>query len=245
MVRWAVFLFLVAGLTAAGCTGDNGSGLPPMPGDDVPATVEGKEEPPGTAVVPEIMVETDRDSYVDGESVLVTIANDSAQPIRFVDGCSLNLCYESDGDWICAERECEGPMTAVEPGSFVDIVKEAQASDPSEAADLTSRYKLDYYSAPDIAFHFTHSNVFTVASGGASCKPARQIALEHARESSYWSSIDASKAIVRWLGERRACVVDFAWQGAGQILPGMWSEGYYVIVGARFGRIIEENGYVR
>ncbi len=245
MVRWAVFLFLFAGLASVACTGDNGSGLPLMRGDNGPATVEGQDEPPSTAVVPPIRVETDRSTYVDGESIIVTIANNSAQPMRFVKGCSLNLCYESGGDWICAERECEGSMTVVEPYNRLDIVKEAQSFDASRATDVRSRYKLDYYIGPERTYSFTHSNPFTVESSGATCKQAREIALKHARESSYWDSIDASRAIVRWLGEHRACVVDFAWQGAGQILPGMWSEGYYVTVGVRFGRIIEENAYVR
>jgi len=243
MVRWAVFLFLFAGVAAAGCASGDGSQLPPGP----PA-IDGKGGPDGGEAPAEaspIKVHTDRDAYRDGESIVVTIENDSSSAARFVLGCGLNLCYQSGEEWICAERECEGPMTVLEPGDYLDTLKEAQFFEPPAGGDVRSRYRLDYYIGPERMFSFTNSNAFTVQRGGRSCREARQIALNHARSSPQWDSIDTSRAIVRWQSDDESCVVDFAWLGADQILPGMWSEGYYVKVGGIFNRVIEANAYVR
>ena len=164
--------------------------------------------------------------------------------IHFVENCSLNICFESGANWICEERECDGPMIVIEPGSRLEILLEAMSIVPS-VADTKSRYKLDYQTVSENPFYFAHSNEFTVQSSGMNCKQAREIALEHAKLSPNWSNLDPTRANVRWQYEDQTCMVDFARKGAEQIRTGLWTEGYYVIVSERSGQVLEANAYER
>jgi hypothetical protein len=160
--------------------------------------------------------------------------------------CSLHLCQKTGEDWICVEQECDGPPVELEPGSQMDLVMEAMAAlQGGLSAESYSRYKLDYQLVPEDAIYFSHSEGFTVQSTGLNCGQARRIALEHAQSSPYWTSLDDTRAIVSWRDEDRACVVDFAWQGAGEIRPDLWSEGYIVVISAESGRVKEAYAYER
>ena len=136
-------------------------------------------------------------------------------------------------------------MTILKPGSQLEILQEARSIDLPASTDIRSCYKLDYQIVTEDPFYFAHSNEFVIQSGGKNCKQAKQIALVHAQSSPYWNNIDANRATVRWQVENQTCMVDFAWQDAEQIRTGLWSEGYFVIVGAKSGRVVEENAYER
>lgn len=255
MIKQIPFLLLLVGLTMVACAGGERSKILLTPDANPPSTMAIQEEPPAsesrtestpsTIVAPQINVKTDSELYKQGESIIVTIENNSANPIQFIENCSLNLCFESGENWICEERECDGPVTVLEPGTQLDIMQEAKSISLAAATDIRSRYKLDYQVISEDPFYFGHSNEFTVQSSGMNCKQAKQIALEQAQTSPYWNSIDASRATVQWQDENQTCLVDFAWQGAEQIRAGLWSEGYSVIVVARTGRVIEANAYER
>jgi hypothetical protein len=51
--------------------------------------------------------------------------------------------------------------------------------------------------------------------------------------------------IVRWDGDNRVCTADFALTSAGEIEPGLWSEGVTLAINSRTGRVIEETAYER
>lgn len=256
MIRWVAFLsFFLIGLMLVACvSGENSevlltpdNTLPPSTTvqRESPASISQVESAPATSVAAQIEVKTDSELYREGESIIITIGNNSPNPVIFTENCSLNLCFESGEDWICLERECDGPRAIIEPGSQLEILQEAQSMDPPAKADARSRYKLDYQLVSEEPYFFAHSNEFTVQGGGLNCEQAKRFALEHAQASPYWNDIDASRATVRWQDENQTCMVDFAWQGAEQIRTGLWAEGYFVIVGARFGQVIEANAYER
>ena len=73
---------------------------------------------------------------------------------------------------------------------------------------------------------------------------ARRIALAHARSSPHLGNIDTTRVSIA-LQEDQAYVVDFAWIGADQIRPGLWTVGYLVVVEARSGDVTEAHAYER
>ncbi len=255
MTKWATFLLLIVGLILVDCVGDERSKILLTPDDNPPSSVavQGETtasnslvEPTPIAIdAPQIIVKTDSGLYKQGETIVVAIENNISNPIHFLEICSLHLCFESGEEWICVERECDGPMTILKPGSQLEILQEARSIDLPASTDIRSRYKLDYQIVTEDPFFFAHSNEFVIQSGGMNCKQAKQIALEHAQSSPHWNNIDANRATVRWQVENQTCMVDFAWQGAEQIRTGLWSEGYFVIVGAKSGRVVEDNAYER
>lgn len=204
-------------------------------------------EPPSGGLVEtadggEVVVRTNRGSYVRGESSVVSIENRSADAIQFEAVCSLALCQQSGADWICEEKECEGQVTVLEPGEWLDRVMDTASLGMS--GDVL-RYKLIYQRVSEDAYSFAHSEPFTVAGNGPDCVEARQVALTEAQASPQWGQLDASRVSVTWQEEERTCWVDFAWQGSDAILPGLWSEGFAVIVVARTGRVRESFAYER
>jgi hypothetical protein len=184
--------------------------------------------------------------YRIGESIVVTIENDSPGPIQFMEVCSPHLCQKSGEDWICEEKECDSSVTVLESGSQLGLYMEATSLVLAKhLADTSLRYKLDYQIVSEDPLHFAHSNEFTVIDEGPDCGQARQIALDHALSSPHSDEIDAGRATVNWQADDQTCVVDFAWQGAEQIRPGLWTEGYYVVVAAKSGRVKETHAYER
>jgi hypothetical protein len=195
---------------------------------------------------PHVNVRTDKKEYRAGESIFVAIENNSTNLIQYMGLCSLHLCQKAGEDWICVEQECDSPPIELKPGSQMDLVMEARAIVQGECrAERCSRYKLDFQVVSEDAIYFSHSEGFTVQSTGLNCGQARRIALEYAQLSPYWTSLDTTRAIVIWRDEDRACIVDFAWQGSGEIRPDLWSEGYCVVIGAKSGRVKEAYAYER
>ena len=74
---------------------------------------------------------------------------------------------------------------------------------------------------------------------------ARRIALAHARSSPYLGNIDTTRVSIAVRQDAQAYVVDFAWIGADQIRPGLWTEGYLVVIDARSGDVTEAHAYER
>ncbi len=189
---------------------------------------------------------TDEEAYREGESIVVTIENRSTGPIQFTLPCGLHLCRRLEGEWVCVEQECDGPSTVLAPGQELALLEEARPLGPERrAGEQAYRYKLDYQAGGEPPFFFAHSNAFTIESGGLGCGQAREVALEHAGSTPFWDRIDANRVTIRWQDAGRVCVVDFSWQEAEEMEPGMWSEGYAVTVGARSGRVQEAHAYER
>jgi hypothetical protein len=162
-----------------------------------------------------------------------------------MDLCSLHLCQKSGEEWICEEKECDASIIVLESGSRLEIGMDARSIVLAKhLAEMSLRYKLDYQIVSEDPLYFAYSNEFTIIRGPG-CEQARQIALNYAQSSPYWSMIDVSRVAVRWQDDDQACVVDFAWQGADEVRPGLWAEGYYVVVGARSGNVKEAHAYER
>lgn len=73
----------------------------------------------------------------------------------------------------------------------------------------------------------------------------REIALDHIKSSPYLENIDPTRVSITLQDDMQAYVVDFAWKDAGQIRPGLWAEGYYVVVDAKSGVVEEAHAYER
>jgi hypothetical protein len=74
---------------------------------------------------------------------------------------------------------------------------------------------------------------------------ARRIALGRVRSSPHLGNIDTRRVSITFREDPQAYVVDFAWIGAGQGRPGLWAEGYLVVVDARSGDVREAHAYER
>jgi hypothetical protein len=74
---------------------------------------------------------------------------------------------------------------------------------------------------------------------------ALEIALDYVESSPYQENIDTTRVSIVWQEDVQAYMVDFAWKGAGQIRPGLWAEGYYVVVDAKSGDVKEAHAYER
>ena len=74
---------------------------------------------------------------------------------------------------------------------------------------------------------------------------ATEIALDHVKSGPYLENVDTTRVSITWRDDIQAYAVDFAWKGAGQIRPGLWAAGYYVIVDARSGDVKEAHAYER
>jgi hypothetical protein len=74
---------------------------------------------------------------------------------------------------------------------------------------------------------------------------ARRIALARVRSSPHLANVDATRVSITFRQDTQAYVVDFAWIGADQVRPGLWTEGYLVVVGATSGDVREAHAYER
>lgn len=255
MIRLAFFYILLLSMALAACYGGEQSDLSPTWVGQSPssARAEGStpapepqaEATPTTPVAPLVRVETDRHLYKEGESIIITVKNNSTEGIRFLALCSLHLCVRSGQDWICVERECDGQMTIIDPGDTLELLGEATSIAMNLEGEVTYRYKLDYQIIFEEPYQFSQSNEFVIEADGVTCKMARQTALQHAQSSPYRRGIDASRAIVRWLGEDQSCHVIYAGRGAEEIGAGLWSEGFSVIVDAASGQVLETRVFER
>jgi len=255
MNRRSITLTLLTGLALAACVERAPADLSPS-ADDMPASADPAQEEPPAAGPPDapppgdatrqVTLRTDKEVYRAGESIVVTIDNNSTAPVQFVEVCALHLCQQSGEDWICEEKECDGPATVLDSGDQLGILMEAMPLFPAgQSAEPGWRYKLDYRIVSEDPYYFAHSNPFAVAGQGPDCGQARQVALNHAQSTDYWNQIDVNRARITWLDEDQTCLVDFAWQGTAEILPGLWAEGYSVVVGAKLGRVREAYAYER
>jgi hypothetical protein len=74
---------------------------------------------------------------------------------------------------------------------------------------------------------------------------ARRIALVRVRSSPHLEDIDMTRVTIAFGQDTQTYLVDFAWNGAAQIRPGLWAEGYLVVVDARSGIVRETHAYER
>jgi hypothetical protein len=80
-----------------------------------------KPVPPGAAGGLEIRIQTDRQVYGVGETIVVTIENSLHSPISYYDGCALRLCGYLEGEWGCIWKECHGQTVVLQPGRSVEM----------------------------------------------------------------------------------------------------------------------------
>jgi hypothetical protein len=80
---------------------------------------------PDAAGGPHIVLQTDRQVYGVGETILLTIENNLDSPISYYDGCSLRRCGHLDGEWGCIWKECHGQTLVLEPRRSVQMQQRA------------------------------------------------------------------------------------------------------------------------
>jgi hypothetical protein len=235
MKTLAATLILLAALALAAC------------GWRVPADLRPTPDKQGPSAEPSpVVIKTDRDVYRAGETIIGTIENNTTNAIRFMAVCSPQLCQKSGEDWVCVERECDGQVTVLEPRNRAAFILQARRLVLDRTrTDASLRYKLDYQVVSEEPYFFAYSDEFTLSAERTDCEEARQTALDYARASADWDSIDVGRVTVRWRDDDRACVVDFAWQDAEQIQPGLWTSGYEVVIDARPDRVADAYAYER
>lgn len=242
MTRHAILLILLGGLALAAC----GTAAPTAARSEPPSAPPQAPTPLPGSGAPLVNVTTDKHAYRVGESIVVTIHNASTTPIQFIENCSLNLCQQSGTDWICEERECDGPPVTVQAGDQLGLVLPARSATLTPGMPESSmRFKLDHQIVAQDPYYFAPSNEFAITSQKPDCAEARQVTLDHAQSSAYAGTLDLNRVLVTWQPADQTCLVDVASQGAGQIRPGLWSEGYAVTVAARTGRVQQADAYER
>ena len=100
MTRWTNYLVLMVALALVACNSSERRYVPLAHDENSQLSDVVQGEPtasdlPGqstsiTSVAPKIIIRTDRDLYRQGESILVTIENNSAKPIHFLEICSMH-----------------------------------------------------------------------------------------------------------------------------------------------------------
>lgn len=190
-IRTAAASFIMFVLLLASCTsgrrmdtpssqatsGDARSVVNPYKDAIDPVGARSSRPVPATSPEPEVTLKTDKESYKNGESLLLTIENSSSIPIQFMAICSLHLCGRSGDDWICVEHECTGQVVGLEPGERLEIQEKTLSLIPAEGQETIARYKLDYQNLADEsasedptsqepasneAYYFAFSNEFRV-----------------------------------------------------------------------------------
>jgi hypothetical protein len=172
MIKWLSSLILLTGLLMVACASGNQGELPltpdrsrrfPVTDEVVPTASISIPEPTSSPIdAPQVDIKTDKDLYRQAESLLISIENNSSNPIQFTEFCSLHLCIQSGDDWICEEHECDGPMIRLEPGSRYELLEEARSLLPGNKSEQISRYKLDYQIISEDPYYFGYSNDFSI-----------------------------------------------------------------------------------
>jgi len=78
-----------------------------------------------------------------------------------------------------------------------------------------------------------------------------ETALKRLRQEEFAEDIDTARMAVHYreFGSRRELrirwIIDFAWRGASEITPGLWAQGYQVVVDPETGVVVEASAYER
>jgi len=236
-MKWLMVCgMVISGAIVAGCRGV----VPAEPVPEIP--VEGVEAEPviePTADTSGVVIATDKTEYYIGESLIVTVTNNSDKPIQYIAGCATTVCRD-EGELICAELECDG--SAAELAAGEQVVANFIQSVTGDITQPTMLQRFGYMVEGDPNYMQVFSEPYVVLFESPNCEGALQAGRDYAQASEYASSIDIGRVVVRWQDADATCEVDFAWSGAGEIQPGLWSEGYSVIVKASTHRV--ESGAV-
>jgi hypothetical protein len=107
----------------------------------------------------QVSLKADREVYRLEDQIAVTLANHSDKAIHYDQGCSPQLCQYVRDEWICEERECNGPMSVLTSGDSAVLEGNARG-----VAGVRSKLKLEYWLAPGGPLHVAYSNEFTIAA---------------------------------------------------------------------------------
>ncbi len=172
MTKLVTALILLSVLTLAACVSGDRSDRPPSSDILEPAqataqpeitpTITPEESSFVTRTDPQIVIRTDRESYKEGESILVTVENNSITPIQFIKFCALRFCINYGDEWICEETECDGPIVLLDSGSKLEFQEEARSLPPDGLPETNSRYKFEYQIISEDPYYFAFSNEFLV-----------------------------------------------------------------------------------
>ncbi len=177
ITRLVTALILLSVLTLAACVSGDRSDRPPSSDILEPAqatarpeitpTITPEESSFATRTEPDIVIRTNRESYEEGDSILVTVVNNSTTPIQFIRFCALRICIKYGDEWICEETECDGPIVLLDSASKLEFMEEARSLTPDDALETNSRYKLEYQIISEDPYYFAFSNEFLVQNEGA------------------------------------------------------------------------------
>jgi hypothetical protein len=191
-----------------------------------------------------VFFRADREVYLAGETVILTVDNLSDGPIAVVLACAINPCQFHGEEFFCVERECDGPETEIPAGGQIVLLEEI-ALLVRDGPSGVLFYKMFYREIASDMYTTLYSREFVVQDSGPTCVGARAAALLAVSDSPLSAQIDTSRVIIRRDAEKETCAADFALSSAGEIEPGRWSEGVIFLIDARTGQIIDETAYER
>jgi len=132
-------LVLIVTLLLAGCDSPNSS-------------VDPTKESPEL-----VTIRTDQDRYSPNDEITIIIRNGMGEAIEYYGSCSLTLCQFTDGDWMCAVKDCSGPRVVLPSGETSRLVDRI---DSSTGGPL--RYQFEYFVLSSDSLRTIQSNEFIV-----------------------------------------------------------------------------------
>ena len=108
----------------------------------------------------QVTIRTDKEVYAAGGDILVTIENGSDSSIYYYGGCSIHLCQQAEGHWLCEMKECDAQTVELEAGSLVEMV--FQRTGP---VNTRLKYRFDYITVSEDDLYTVDSNEFTIGQG--------------------------------------------------------------------------------
>ena len=104
-----------------------------------------------------VTIKTDRSIYSSNQEIKVVITNSTSETVEYYGSCSLTLCQFTDGEWLCAIKDCDAPVVLLLPGSSTSF-KEVLTGTTAE----TYRYQFEFLLPPTDSLLVIYSNEFTV-----------------------------------------------------------------------------------
>jgi hypothetical protein len=106
---------------------------------------------------PQVIASTDKQSYFSHEEITIHVINALLEDIEYDGSCSLSLCQQSEGDWICEMKECDGEEIILKAGDSIRF-----QGLPPDQVDVSLRYRFEYYVIPTRMLSVANSNIFTI-----------------------------------------------------------------------------------
>jgi len=80
-------------------------------------------QPPLNKIIPKVSVNINQTIFTEDQTVVLTINNQSGEPIVYRSGCSLDVCRYSlnDKEWRCEGKKCYGAKLTLQSGQSIQM----------------------------------------------------------------------------------------------------------------------------